>query len=57
MQAEIVNEKNPALPMQIGEWPKPIPKEEEILVKVKSTALNRADLLQRRGKYLSLIHI
>jgi len=29
----------------------PIPASGEILVKVKATALNRADILQRRGKY------
>lgn len=31
--------------------PDPLPSEEEILVEVHATALNRADLLQRQGKY------
>jgi len=38
-------------PLYIGEWDKPIPAEDEILIKVAATALNRADLLQRGGKY------
>ena len=33
------------------EMPQPIPGPEQILVHVKACALNRADLLQRRGKY------
>ena len=35
----------------IGEAPDPIPRDEDLLVSVKATALNRADLLQRAGKY------
>lgn len=37
--------------LYIGEFPKPEVGEEEILVEVKATALNRADILQRLGKY------
>lgn len=37
--------------LMMGEASKPIPGPEELLVRVKATALNRADLLQRRGKY------
>jgi putative PIG3 family NAD(P)H quinone oxidoreductase len=37
--------------LQIGEHPDPGMKEDELLVRVKATALNRADLLQRRGKH------
>jgi len=37
--------------LYIGEWPKPHPGAHEILVKVEATALNRADILQREGKY------
>ena len=37
--------------MYIGEWPKPHPGPQEVLVKVEATALNRADILQREGKY------
>ncbi len=44
---------NPGDPdvLHIGEWEKPVAGEHEILVKVVATALNRADILQRRGKY------
>ena len=37
--------------LYIGEVPKPGLKNNEILVKVHATALNRADILQREGKY------
>jgi putative PIG3 family NAD(P)H quinone oxidoreductase len=33
------------------EAPEPVASEHQVLVKVKATALNRADILQRRGKY------
>jgi len=35
----------------IGEHPDPAMKEDDLLVRVRATALNRADLLQRRGKH------
>jgi len=37
--------------LEIRDVPKPQPGPEEILVHVRSTALNRADLLQRQGRY------
>ncbi|MDQ3535471.1 MAG: NAD(P)H-quinone oxidoreductase, partial [Bacteroidota bacterium] len=37
--------------LKIGSVERPIPRYEELLVKVKATALNRADLLQRQGNY------
>lgn len=37
--------------LEIQEVPKPEPAGNEILVKIEATALNRADLLQRQGKY------
>lgn len=37
--------------LRMGECPDPVPKEGELLVRVRATALNRADLLQRRGLY------
>lgn len=51
MKAILYNSENPNEPLYIGETQKPKPTENEILVKVKATALNRADLLQRTGKY------
>lgn len=37
--------------MYIGDYPMPVPQPHEVLVKVHATALNRADTLQRAGKY------
>ena len=37
--------------LEIQDVPKPQPKQDEVLVRVRSTALNRADLLQRLGRY------
>ena len=37
--------------LHIGEHPDPVMKEGELLVRIRATALNRADLLQRRGKH------
>jgi NADPH:quinone reductase len=37
--------------LEIQDVPKPQPGPEEVLVQVRSTALNRADLLQRLGRY------
>ncbi len=51
MKAILYNSENPNESLQLGETEKPTPAENEILVKVKATALNRADLLQRAGKY------
>jgi NADPH:quinone reductase-like Zn-dependent oxidoreductase len=35
----------------IGEFPTPEPSDDQIRIRVRATALNRADLLQREGKY------
>lgn len=51
MKAIIVDKPGDAAQLKLGEYPKPICGENEILVKVKATALNRADILQREGKY------
>src|SRR5947209_736551 len=37
--------------LELGEVADPVPGEGDLLVKVRATALNRADLLQRRGLY------
>lgn len=49
MKAVVVEEGNRHL--YLGECEKPKPTENELLVKVKATALNRADLLQKKGGY------
>ena len=37
--------------LEIQDVPRPAPRPNEVLVHVRSTALNRADLLQRQGRY------
>ncbi len=37
--------------LRIGECPDPVLKEGELLARIRAAGLNRADLLQRRGKY------
>lgn len=37
--------------LKIGEVARPVPKENEVLVKVHATSINRPDLVQREGKY------
>ncbi|MDX1666910.1 MAG: NAD(P)H-quinone oxidoreductase, partial [Saprospiraceae bacterium] len=37
--------------LYIGDWPDPVPHAREVMVKVEATALNRADILQRKGSY------
>ena len=51
MQAILLPEFGGPELFKIGEHPTPEPSEYEVLVKVKTTALNRADTLQRRGLY------
>jgi putative PIG3 family NAD(P)H quinone oxidoreductase len=51
MQAVTVKKFGSAEKMILDSFPKPHPSENEILVKVEATALNRADILQREGKY------
>ncbi|MBV7509577.1 NAD(P)H-quinone oxidoreductase [Bacillus sp. sid0103] len=49
MKAVFVDKRNQDL--YIGDVHDPIPTEGELLVKVKASAVNRADLLQRKGLY------
>ncbi|MGA8942414.1 MAG: NAD(P)H-quinone oxidoreductase [Thermoactinomyces sp.] len=51
MKAVLVKKPGDVDQLFIGDFPKPVCGKKEILVKVKATALNRADLLQRRGYY------
>ena len=37
--------------LKVGEAEKPEPKEDEVLIKVVATSINRPDLVQREGKY------
>ncbi|MED1824896.1 NAD(P)H-quinone oxidoreductase [Brevibacillus agri] len=49
MKAVLIEESSKRL--YIGDAKEPVPGDDELLVSVKATALNRADLLQRQGKY------
>jgi len=51
MRAILVEQFGGPENLKIGEYPTPSPGAQEILVEVKATALNRADLMQRQGKY------
>ena len=51
MIAVIVKKPGGADELELGEAKTPVPKENEVLVKVRAAALNRADILQREGKY------
>lgn len=51
MKAIVFDAPGAATVLRLGESEKPVVKEEYLLVKVMATALNRADTLQRMGKY------
>ena len=51
MKASVVSQPGGPESIVTGEVPIPIPAEKELLVRVAATAVNRADTLQRQGKY------
>lgn len=51
MKALLIDESQDKRVMIPGEHPIPVPAEKELLVKIRATALNRADLMQKAGKY------
>ena len=51
MRAVLIQEPGGPEVLHLGEVPEPAPSPGEILVRVRATALNRADLLQRQGLY------
>lgn len=51
MRAVVVRERGGPEVLTIAELPEPVPGPQEVLIEVHATALNRADLLQRRGAY------
>jgi tumor protein p53-inducible protein 3 len=51
MRAIIVQAPGGAENMYIGVYKQPKPGEKEILIKVEAAGVNRADILQRKGKY------
>jgi len=51
MKVILVKEPGDAGQLVLGTYPMPEPSNDELLVKVKATALNRADIMQRQGRY------
>lgn len=51
MKAVLFDEPGGPERLYIGDHPTPIPSDDELLVRVSATALNRADLMQREGRY------
>jgi NADPH:quinone reductase len=51
VRAAVITQPGGPEVLEIQDRPTPEPKDGEILVRVRATALNRADLLQRQGQY------
>ncbi|RUS28317.1 hypothetical protein BC938DRAFT_482030 [Jimgerdemannia flammicorona] len=51
MKAVLVKQPGDASQLYIGETDKPVPQDDQILVKVKYFCLNRMDISQRHGRY------
>jgi putative PIG3 family NAD(P)H quinone oxidoreductase len=51
MKAIVITRPGPPETLALSELPDPVPGPGELLVRVRATAVNRADLLQRRGLY------
>ncbi len=51
MKAILIKSPGNANQLYLGEYETPKPTPNEVLAKVRATALNRADILQREGKY------
>ncbi|MCC9165925.1 NAD(P)H-quinone oxidoreductase [Pontibacter harenae] len=51
MKAILVKQPGGPEQLELGEYEQPLPNSNELLVRVHATALNRADTLQREGKY------
>jgi len=51
MRAAVITRPGGPEVLEIRDVPRPLPREGEVLVRVHASALNRADLLQRQGRY------
>src|SRR5262245_8271080 len=51
MRAAVITKPGPPDVLEVREVPRPEPGSGEILVRVRASGLNRADLLQREGRY------
>lgn len=53
MRAVVATEPGDADQLRVVDRPVPVPRADELLVAVRATAVNRADLMQRQGRYPS----
>lgn len=51
MRAAVITRPGGPEVLEILDVPRPLPREREVLVRVHASALNRADLMQRQGRY------
>lgn len=51
MRAAVITRPGGPDVLDLADLPRPLPREREVLVRVRASALNRADLLQRQGRY------
>jgi putative PIG3 family NAD(P)H quinone oxidoreductase len=51
MRAAVITRPGGSEVLEIHDVPRPLPRDGEVLVRVRASALNRADLLQRQGRY------
>src|SRR5688572_19041834 len=51
MRAAVITKAGGPDVLEVREVPRPVPGDGEVLIRVRASALNRADLLQRRGNY------
>lgn len=51
MRAAVITRAGGPDVLQVRDAPRPLPRDGEVLVRVRASALNRADVLQREGRY------
>lgn len=54
MKAAVVTRFGPPEVLQLQDWPTPVPREDEVLIRVKAIGLNFADVMARLGVYPSV---
>lgn len=51
MRAAVITRAGGPEVLEVMDVPRPLPREGEVLVRVRASALNRADIMQRQGRY------
>ena len=54
MKAAAITRFGPPDVLQMQDWPTPVPREDDVLIKVKAIGLNFADVMARLGVYPSI---